>query len=417
MKRIPSDPAGSSLVPKTGGLSMKKWLSILLAALLLLPVFSCDLLTEEEEEPQPELPIVRVGVFEPQSGENGRPGRQEALGMQYANRMAPTVDIAGTTYRVELVYADNASSKKLAPRAAESLLSNGISIALGSFDSDLCLAAGDVFSRAGMPVIGVTCTNPAVTATCDAYFRICFSDPFQGSVLAGFARDSLDASRAYCLVKQGGEYSTGLVDSFRLSFGEDRCVVASYAEETEDFTPYLREAAAAGCDVLFAPTYAESGAKLIACAAKEGLSMPILAGDTWDSSILLDAAKGTGLEIYLSSFYQEGADEIFDRALRRWIRSDPAARSNNGGSLEIAAATVMGYDAYHVALEAMRKAGSTAPSEILKALPDVAWDGVTGRISFNAVGDVKRSGAFIKRCDTAAGKWAYVTKANAILPG
>ena len=37
MKRIPSDPAGSSLVPKTGGLSMKKWLSILLAALLLLP--------------------------------------------------------------------------------------------------------------------------------------------------------------------------------------------------------------------------------------------------------------------------------------------------------------------------------------------------------------------------------------------
>ena len=86
-------------------------------------------------------------------------------------------------------------------------------------------------------------------------------------------------------------------------------------------------------------------------------------------------------------------------------------------NIEIAAATVMGYDAYHVALEAMRKAGSTAPSEILKALPDVAWDGVTGRISFNAVGDVKRSGAFIKRCDTAAGKWAYVTRADAVLPG
>ena len=53
----------------------------------------------------------------------------------------------------------------------------------------------------------------------------------------------------------------------------------------------------------------------------------------------------------------------------------------------------------------------------LKALPDIAWDGGTGRISFNAVGDVKRSGAFIKRCDTSAGKWTYVTKANAILPG
>ena len=75
----------------------------------------------------------------------------------------------------------------------------------------------------------------------------------------------------------------------------------------------------------------------------------------------------------------------------------------------------MGYDAYHVALEAMREAGSADPAAILRALPDVVWDGVTGTIAFNAVGDVKRNGAFIKRCDTGTGKWVFVTKADADL--
>ena len=65
-------------------------------------------------------PVVKIGVFEPQSGDNGAGGKQEILGMQYANQLTPTVDIDGTTYDVELVYADNASANDKAPTAAQS---------------------------------------------------------------------------------------------------------------------------------------------------------------------------------------------------------------------------------------------------------------------------------------------------------
>ena len=117
-------------------------------------------------------PVVKIGVFEPQSGDNGAGGKQEVLGMQYANQQTPTVEIDGTTYDVQLVYADNASSNDKAPTAAQDLISNGVSLVLGSYGSGVSIAASDTFANAGVPAIGVTCTNPQVTADCEVYFRI-----------------------------------------------------------------------------------------------------------------------------------------------------------------------------------------------------------------------------------------------------
>ncbi len=109
-------------------------------------------------------PVVKIGVFEPQSGDNGAGGKQEILGMQYANKQTPTVEIGGKVYDVELVYADNASSNDKAPSAAQTLISSGVSVVLGSYGSGVSIAAGDTFLSAGVPAIGVTCTNPLVTS-------------------------------------------------------------------------------------------------------------------------------------------------------------------------------------------------------------------------------------------------------------
>lgn len=165
--------------------------------------------------------VVKIGVFEPQSGDNGAGGKQEILGMQYANQETPTVDIGGETYTVELVYADNQSSNDKAPSAAQTLVSDGVSIVLGSYGSGVSIAASDTFGDAGVPAVGVTCTNPNVTAGNDHYFRICFLDPFQGTVLANFSKDN-GATKAYCLAKQGDDYSVGLCNYFMEAFGPGR---------------------------------------------------------------------------------------------------------------------------------------------------------------------------------------------------
>ena len=357
--------------------------------------------------------VVKIGVFEPQSGDNGAGGKQEILGMQYANQEQPTVEIGGETYEVQLEYADNASSNDKAPTAAQTLISNGVSLVLGSYGSGVSIAAGDTFLNAKMPAIGVTCTNPQVTAGCDVYFCICFLDPFQGTVLANYAKKDLGATKAYCLAKQGDDYSGGLCNYFIEAFGKDNCIYEQFPEGTSDYSTYVTNAQNQGCDVFFSPVSTEAAAQIIAKAAAQNIGMPILAGDTWDSNVILDAAKGTDVEICVTTFYQEGANANFDEGIKKWINGDSTAKANNGGNDELAAVTAMGYDAYYVALEALKAAGSTDPAKVLEALPSLKYTGVTGDISFNEVGDANRDSAVVKKCNTETGKWDFVTVAKA----
>ena len=234
---------------------MKKLVSIALALILVLALCSAA---------YADNPVVKIGVFEPQSGDNGAGGKQEVLGMQYANFLTPTVEIDGVEYDVELVYADNASSNDKAPTAAQTLISSGVSVVLGSYGSGVSIAASDTFDAAGVPAIGVTCTNPQVTAGCDVYFRICFLDPFQGTVLANFAKSELGATKAYCLAKQGDDYSGGLCNYFIEAFGKDACVYEQFPEGTSDYSTYITNAQNQGCDVFFAPVSTEAAAQIIA---------------------------------------------------------------------------------------------------------------------------------------------------------
>ena len=389
---------------------MKKFLAMMLALLMTLSLAACG---DSGEGGGSDEKVVKIGVFEPQSGDNGAGGKQEILGMQYANSLTPTVEIGGETYKVELVYADNASSNDKAPTAAQTLISSGVSIVLGSYGSGVSIAAGDTFAAAGVPAVGVTCTNPQVTSGCDVYFRICFLDPFQGTVLANYAKNDLGAKKAYCLSKQGDDYSGGLVNYFVQAFGAENCVQETFPEGTSDYSTYITNAQNQGCDVFFSPVSTEAAAQIIAKASDQSLGMPILAGDTWDSNVILDAATGTDVQICVTTFYQEGADPDFDAGIKAWISSDSTALANNGGNDELAAVTVMGYDAYYFALEAIKAAGSAEPSAVLAALPNVTMTGVTGEIALDATGDAIRDSAVVKQCNTETGTWDFVTVASA----
>ena len=145
--------------------------------------------------------VVKIGVFEPASGDNGAGGKQETLGIQYANYLTPTVTIGDTEYSVELVLADNESSNDRAATAAATLVNADVSVVLGSYGSGVSIAGSDTFRIAGVPAIGITCTNPQVTEGNTHYFRICYLDPFQGTVLANYAYDTLGARKVYCLAK------------------------------------------------------------------------------------------------------------------------------------------------------------------------------------------------------------------------
>ena len=355
--------------------------------------------------------VIKIGVFEPSTGDSASGGKKEMLGMQYANSETPTVEVGGETYNVELVYADNASTTDKALTAASSLVSADVSLVLGSYGSGVSIAAGPTFQQAGIPAIGVTCTNPNVTIDNDYYFRICFLDPFQGTVLANFAAEKFGAQKAYLLGELGNEYDQGLITFFEQAFtaAGGTVIKDSYPTNNSDFTSYLTKAKNEGVDVIFTPVSIAYATQIISQASTLGLEIPILGSDTLDDNKVLEAATGTSIPLYVSTFYQEGGAPSFDTGIKDYINNNADAKTANGGDDTIAAVTAMGYDAYYVALEAIKAADSTDPADIQKALWDVTYEGVSGAIAFDDEnGDAIRDTAYIKVSDNN-GAWNLET--------
>ena len=386
---------------------MKKKVALLLTLVMIFSMFAVGCGSNDDAE---YAGTVKIGVFEPASGDNGAGGKQETLGIQYANKVQPTVDINGETYKVELVPADNESDTNKGISAAQTLVSSGVSMVLGTYGSAVAIAAGKVFKEAGMPALGITCTNPQVTEGNPVYFRICFLGPFQGTVLANFAYEN-GARKAYCLSKLGDDYSVGLVNYFVEAFEKlgGKVVEEQFPQGNSDFTSYVANAKAKGCDVFYSPVSIEAAALIIDQAEAQKLGMPILAGDTWDSNVVLEAAKGKDIELNVTTFYQEGGNPDFDNGIKEWINSDSTAKANNNGNDQIAAVSAMGYDAYFVALEAIKKANSKEPADILAVLPDLVYEGgVCGTVKFNETGDAEKTEAVVKHCNTETGEWEFV---------
>ena len=355
--------------------------------------------------------VAKIGVFEPASGDSASGGKKETLGMQFANSQTNTVEVGGETYKVELVYADNGSDASKAPTAASQLVSQDVAMVLGSYGSGVSMAASPIFGDAGLAAMGVTCTNPNVTAGNDYYYRICFLDPFQGTVLANFAMDKFQAKTAYLLGEQGNEYDQGLIAFFEQAFtaAGGKVIKDSYPKNNSDFTSYLNKAKNEGADVIFTPVSIAYATQIISQASSLGLEIPFLGSDTLDDNMVLDAAKGTNVQLYVSTFYQEGGSPEFDQGIKDYINNNAEAKTANGGNDTIAAVTAMGYDAYYVALEAIKAAGSVDPAAVKAALGGVTYTGVSGAIAFDEVGDAIRDTAYIKVSDNANGAWALET--------
>ena len=354
--------------------------------------------------------VVKIGVFEPQTGDNGAGGKQEVLGMQYANYVQPTVEIGGETYDVKLEIVDNRTTAENGPSAASELMNRGVSIVLGSYGSGVSMAGGTVFQEAGVPAIGVTCTNPQVTSDCSVYYRICFLDPFQGTVLANYAYKELGVTTAYTLAMLGSDYDQGLVYYFSEAFKALGGTVTSedFPEGNANFVSYINNAKSAGAGVIFAPVSTNYAQLIIEAAGAQGFEGHLLGSDTWDNNMVIESAKGKSVNVEITTFYQEGGAPEFDAGIKEWMNSNADALTNNGGNDMVSAVTAMGYDAYFVALEAIKAAGSTDPAAVLAALPGVSYTDVSGLIEFDEIGDAKRDAAYIKAANTESGEWEFV---------
>ena len=340
--------------------------------------------------------VIKIGVFEPQTGENGGGGLQEVYGIRYANQVYPTVEIGGTEYTIELVEVDNKSDKTEAVTAAQKLVSEGVVGILGSYGSGVSIAAGDIFAEAGIPAIGCSCTNPQVTSGNDWYFRVCFIDPFQGTVMANYAIQNGYESAAI-ITQLGDDYSSGLDSYFKSSFEEHGGTIVAeeqFQTNQSDFKAILTNIKAANPDIIFAPSSITTAPLIIKQAREMGITAVIAAGDTWENATIIENAGADAEGIVLSTFYDEAAPANDEAA--SFLTGFKEYLTSIGEPDVIPAVSALGYDAYLTLVQAIKDAGSTDPAAVRDALVNVQVTGVTGDIKFDENGDADKSLAFIK---------------------
>ena len=379
---------------------MKKFIALLLALVTALSLVACG-----SKDSGTDGDVIQVGIFEPTSGQNAAGGKKEILGIEYAHSLKPTVTINGKEYKIQLVVADNASEQAKAPAAAQTLISKGVSVVIGTYGSGCAIAAGKLFESAKIPAIGTSCTNPQVTEGNDFYFRVCYIDPFQGAVMANFANKEKGSKNCALIIESGDDYSAGFGNYFQKEMERlgGKATVLEFQKGEADFSTIMASIKSAGYDGIFAPVSIETAPLIINQAREAGVDCQIMAGDTWDDISIAQRTGSKATDIYFSAFF-DAADESnaegkkFVEGFTKWVAEDKTRIENNGGTAEaISSVTPCGYDAYMAAVSAIEKAGSTEGAAIRDALASLEVKGlITGDLKFDANGNAVKNYAVIK---------------------
>ena len=346
---------------------------------------------------------VIIGVFEPMTGPMAGGGQMSNEGKYLALEQTPTV----LGRPIKMVLVDNKSEKVEAANAVARLIEfEKAVIIVGSSMSSLAIPGSEVANKAGIPIMGTTATNPLVTLGKPYSFRVCFIDPFQGAVMANFAVNNLKAKTAVVIQDIASDFSVGLSNYFRAAFikltGDPKSVlgVISYQTGDQDFTAQVTYAAAKKSDVVFVPAGAYGDGALIIKQGKEmGIPGIFLGADTSEVPEFLEIG-GKALEGYYYSTHFDAAALTTPAAVK--FVKDFEAKYNKAPSSYAA----MGYDAISLAIDGIRRAGSTDPKAIRDALAATKdYQGVTGVISLDENGDATKD-AIIKTVEN--GQFKYV---------
>ena len=381
-------------------MKMKKILSALLASAVAMSlVAGCG---GEKKEDAKASDVIKVGVFLPLTGDNAAGGELELRGIKLANKLHP--EVLGK--KIELVVADNKSDKAEAASVAARLIEKDkVSVIVGSYGSSLSMAAGNIVKDSKVPAVGTSCTNPQVTANNDYYFRACFIDPFQGTVMANYAFKQ-GAKKVAIVQEVSNDYAVGLAKFFKEAFikltGDENSIVeiANYQTGDKDFSAILTNIKAKNPDAIFAPGNFTESALLVKQARQLGIEAPFMGGDTWETQEFIDVGGKDVEGASLSTAFDrekattEEAKKFLDAYVKEY-KGEPSAL------------TALAYDAYLIAIDGIKRAGTTTDSvKIRDAIAQTKdLETVTGKTTLDKNGDAIKA-AIIKTVKD--GKFKYL---------
>jgi branched-chain amino acid transport system substrate-binding protein len=336
-------------------------------------------------------------------------GAQATFGTSTRNGIELAVDevnaqggVKGKTLAVR-VYDDQGKPEEAASAVTRLIEQDGAKVILGEVASTNSLAMAPKAQAAKVPMISPSSTNPKVTEVGDYIFRVCFIDPFQGQVMAKFARQDLKAASAAVLKDTRSDYSMGLAQVFADQFAAQGGAISSteaYAQGDTDFRAQLTAIKRAKPDVVFIPGY-YTDVGLIARQARElGIKAPLLGGDGWESEKLFELG-GSAIEgSYYSNHYSMDSPSPEVKAFSERYKQRYGAVPDSLAAL--------GYDSAMVAIDAMKRAPDLSGPSLRDAIAQTkGFKGVAGTVTLDDKRNAIKPAVVLK---VGQGKVEYVTQ-------
>jgi branched-chain amino acid transport system substrate-binding protein len=259
-----------------------------------------------------------------------------------------------------------------------------VALLLGEVASKRSLAMAPIADKYQVPMITPSSTNPKVTKEGDQVrpfvFRVCFIDPFQGTVMAKYARETLKLERVAVLRDVGNDYSVGLADYFLSKFKELGGTIVddqSYKAGDQDFKAQLTAIKRKKPEAIYVPGYYTEVALIARQTRELGMTAPLMGGDGWDSAKLYEIARGALEGSYFSNHY---SPEDPSPRIQAFVKTYQARFGQVPDSL-----AAQGYDAARVAMDAMERARDLSGPALRDAIAATRdFQGVTGVISIDA---------------------------------
>ena len=345
---------------------------------------------------------IKVGQFASLTGKEATFGISSDAGTTLA---IEEINAAGGVLgrKLQLLTEDTQSKPGEPATVVNKLIArDGVVAILGEVASSRSLEAAPICQQSKIPMISPSSTNPKVTEVGDYIFRVCFIDPFQGTVMANFATKTLNAKKVAVFTDAKSDYSKGLAKFFKEKFvanGGTIAVELDYNGGDKDFKAQLTAIKAVRPDAVFVPGYYTDAALICVQAKQLGLNVPFMGGDGWESEKLVEIGREAVEGQYFSTHYHpdvgsERSKQFLQNYRLRWKGKTPDALA------------ACAYDSVLVLADALKRAGTTEGPKVRDALAATKnFSAVTGNITIDEHRDASKAAVILQVKD---GKYKYL---------
>lgn len=352
--------------------------------------------------------VVKIGVSSPLTGINAANGKDMENGVRLAveEANAQRIKLDGHDVRFQLDSVDDQSDPRIGVQVAQKLVDDGVAVVVGYYNSGVALPSAPIFARAGVPVIHPAATNPAITHQgLNTVYRIIATDT-QNSGTAGKYAVKVMKGQRIAVMDDRTAFGQGAVDEFKkaVAAAGGKIAIAEYInDKAVEFSAQLTSIRAANADVLFFAGVDNQAALITKRMRELGMRTQFVGSGGIADSIFLNvagpAAEGAMAWEYGRPIETLPQGKAFMQKFKKRFGTDNLIYAP------------FAYDAAWVAINAMKQASSAKPAEFLSALRATQYEGITGKIAFDANGDLKNPTSTLYQ--VKGGRWVPVTTIGA----